>query len=251
MSSGSGDSGPSRWWVSLGEVEPTRVRLAHLHAVVSTWFDDDAIAHAAPAKPFALSPLRLRNGRPGFEIAALTDSAAQRFDQVVRPGCRLRLGGQIATIDDAPLLLASRSWNSMSLDKVDRAWTLNFVTPTAFRQGRRSSPFPAPAAVLRGLAQRWDAFSPVPLCGSPADAAFQVWVSDIDGESEVLKIAGVTFSGFVGRVRYQCDDSDAVRTVGPLFALAPLAGVGAATTKGLGTVRLEATWQPRGRLGAA
>jgi CRISPR-associated endoribonuclease Cas6 len=72
--------------------------------------------------------------------------------------------------------------------------------------------------------------------------ADSVWVSDLAGASEVTRVEGVLYSGFVGRVRYRCDDPDVARIVDPLFRLAPFAGVGSKTAWGLGAARLEARW---------
>lgn len=247
MSSAPAGTVPSRWWIPLTGLDPQRVRLAHLHGAVSSWFDLDAATHAAPIKPYALSPLRTGPDSFGFELSVLSESVEERFGELARPGRTMRLGSAKARVAAPPTLIGARSWASMAAASTRHAWALDFVTPTTFRQGRRTSPLPTPAAVLRGLAQRWAAFSPIPLDEAVGQAAHSVWVSDIDGSSDVLEVSGVTFSGFVGRVRYQCDDEQAASAVTPLFELAPFAGVGAATTKGLGCVRMERTWQPGSR----
>lgn len=70
----------------------------------------------------------------------------------------------------------------------------------------------------------------------------QIWVSDIDGHSELLHLPGLTVSGFLGRIRYVCDDQVMAHTFGRLLRFAEFAGVGRYSTRGLGAIQLEPTW---------
>lgn len=106
---------PSRWWVPVPGIDPSRVRLDQLHAAVSGWLDETEEDHAQLIKPYALSPLSEPVSRPGavgFEVSALTEAARNRF-----------------------------------------------LTQAGFRQGRRWSPWPAPASVLRGPSETWNRWS--------------------------------------------------------------------------------------------
>ena len=85
-----------------------------------------------------------------------------------------------------------------------------------------------------------------------------VWVSDLDGRTEVQLLPRTVrhdggqerheevISGFVGRVRYVCDQgSDAEAAVfGALLAFAAYAGAGSHTAYGFGVTIPEPTWQP-------
>lgn len=70
------------------------------------------------------------------------------------------------------------------------------LTPASFfRCNGRSSPLPIPSAVLRGLAQSWDAYSSIsrPDLATPLWNA--MWVSDLDGRSERVKVSGTQLVG--------------------------------------------------------
>jgi len=85
-----------------------------------------------------------------------------------------------------------------------------------------------------------------------------VWVSDIDGRSEVQtltrnvrrtdgwRLEDEVISGFTGRIRYVCDQGtgDEAAAFDALMAFAAYAGVGSHTTYGFGVIRPEPTWQP-------
>lgn len=178
-----------------------------------------------------------------FEVGVLTHRAEQSLLEHARKGQSLRLGWQTGQVAAPPLLLRRATWAELAARSSQHAWVLRFATPASFRRGQRSSPWPAPASVLRGLAQRWavETGEDRTPTHQQADA---VWVTDIDGANDVVRISGTLYSGFVGRIRYQCDDDEAAALVSPLFGLAPYAGVGSATTKGLGTTVVEPTWQP-------
>jgi CRISPR-associated endoribonuclease Cas6 len=145
-----------------------------------------------------------------------------------------------------PVLRSVLPWVELEASPTVRAWQLEFVTPTTFRNGQRTSPWPAPSSVLTGLAVRWSG-----LRGSGAPVlthgvSSSVWVSDVEGRSEALELKQTVVSGFVGRIRYVCDGSDdEAAVVSALFAFAGYAGIGSHTAFGLGAVRLARTWQPR------
>ena len=64
------------------------------------------------------------------------------------------------------------------------------------------------------------------------------------GTNEVFPLADMTVSGFVGRIRYVCEDPSTAGTVDTLVRFAEYAGIGSYTPRGLGVVRLEPTWAP-------
>lgn len=239
---------PSRWWIPVTRVDPERVQMEQLHAAVSHWFDHTQAEHDAPVKPYALSPIGDQPGRNaegglGFEVAVLTDAAFDRLRVAARAGRDIRLGAQRGRLGLA-VGLCSETWESLAQPSGGRAWELEFVTPATFRSKDRSSPWPAPASVLRGLGQSWAAFSGLP----PRELTHQqldtIWVSDIAGQSAPMALSGLRVSGFVGRIRYQCDSRSVADLVDPLLRLAVYSGVGSAKAKGLGVTRLPATWQP-------
>jgi hypothetical protein len=112
--------------------------------------------------------------------------------------------------------------------------------------------------VARSLAERWHHVDPATAPPLPTPGAGPVWVSDIEGHSEVQilarrarrdgqpKMEEEVVSGFVGRMRYVCDrgtDAEAA-DFDALVAFALFAGIGSHTTYGFGVVAPEPTWQP-------
>ena len=78
---------PSRWWVPIPGLDPHFVRLEHLHAAVTRWFDSSAGEHHANGKPYAVSPLRPGDaGGVGVEIGILTDHAHHCFSKATARG---------------------------------------------------------------------------------------------------------------------------------------------------------------------
>lgn len=235
---------PSQWWVPISGVSPERVTLEQVHGAISSWFDRTPAEHASAIKPYSLSPLAGEPSHMGIEVSVLTLEALARLRQSTVAGGQIRLGGQVGRLGPA-VRLVEQSWADLNAPTGARSWELQFMTPTTFRRRDRSSPWPAPAAVLRGLSQSWGAWSQLPPRDLTHQDADSVWVSDIAGQSHPMTLAGTRISGFVGRVRYQCDDVGVAATVDPLFRLAPFSGIGSAKAKGLGVTRLRSTWQPQ------
>lgn len=239
---------PSRGFVALPGVDPARVRLEHVHAAVSRWFDRCPAEHAATDKPYRISPLGRGPGRiaVGVEVAALTDAAEERLRAAAVPGEEIRLGNQIRRIADMHPLAAA-SWQELAAERGDARWDLEFVTPTTFRTGDRSSPLPRVESVLEGLHRAWRLWSDVDLgCGERDWAA--VWASDVDLRSATLELRvrrrdgsaqPVTMSGAVGTLVLRCDVPEVASRIGPLLRLASYAGVGGMTLKGMGVTRVR------------
>lgn len=268
---------PSRWEVTLIGPGDAPVPLAAPQAVVSGWLDDPPrpgpgtqagarSAHKAATRAWACGPLRSSPQRdPGdaaavtlLEVRLLDDALAGRLARACRPGRPVPLGScdyQIA----APARETSRAaWADLRRWTGERAWQVRYVTPVCLRRGNRTSPWPAPESVARGLAERWRRLDPATAPPLPARGAAPVWVSDIEGRSEVhiltrrterggqRQLTDEVISGFTGRIRYVCDqgtDAEAA-DFSALMAFAAYAGAGSHTTYGFGVLRPEPTWQP-------
>jgi CRISPR-associated endoribonuclease Cas6 len=277
---------PSRWEVPLAGPADAAIPLAAPLAVVSGWLDDrqpgggDSASsarsrHDDQARKWTCGPLLAAAG-PGSELdereasiilqvrllddgladrlqaATTADQAATTADQAVRLGAhRYRIVGRAR-------LTGAASWQELRQWSGTRAWQLRFVTPVCLRRQNRTSPWPAPDSVARGLAERWHRLDPATAPPLPGHGAGPVWVSDIDGHSEVAhltrrvrrdgrrQLEEELVSGFVGRIRYVCDqgtDTEAA-DFSALLAFAAFAGAGSHTTYGFGVVVPEPTWQP-------
>jgi CRISPR-associated endoribonuclease Cas6 len=190
------------------------------------------------------------------QVRLLDDRLEDRLLEAVRPGRQVRLGTARYQVASAPRLAGQASWEQLRAWSGERAWQVRFETPVCFRRGNRTSPWPAPESLARGLAERWQRLHPstAPPTGPGGG---QVWVSDFDGQSQVQVLARHSrhpgqrtvqevVSGFSGRIRYVCDRGNAAEasTFGALLAFAAYAGSGSHTTYGFGVTCPEPTWQP-------
>jgi CRISPR-associated endoribonuclease Cas6 len=240
---------PSRWELLLPTQTPEAVRLEHLHAVVSRWFDADLAAHHGKAKGYTVSPLRAGPRGPVVEIGLIDDALVEPLLAQVTPESVIRLGRTHVTVPEAPAQVAAVSWQSLAERGTSTAWCLRFVTPLTFRRGNKFTPMPAPKTILASLRASWRAFAPADIAQPDLDLALDpVWVTDIDGVNDVREVNGRTVSGFVGALRIECDaEPHVAHAVDQVVRLAPFSGVGAHTTRGFGVTRIEQTWQPRQR----
>jgi CRISPR-associated endoribonuclease Cas6 len=241
---------PTRWRITAAGADPARVKAEHLHAVVSGWFDSDEEAHRAPAKAYTVSPPAPGAAGTVFEIGLLDDGLSDRLLTRAAPGVRVRFGSQSARIAHVPRQTAAVPWTQLATASgAAGAWCLRYVTPVTFRRGNTFTPWPAPNAVLGGLRAAWTHYAWAGLPPLELNLSQNpVWVSDIDGANDVLRVNGMIVSGFVGRIRYVCDaDPQVVAAVDRLMRLAPFSGVGAYTTRGFGLTHLEPTWPRRPR----
>jgi len=101
--------------------------------------------------------------------------------------------------------------------------------------------------ILGGLRRAWLVAAPPGLAPLVLDLTPEpVWLTDIEVSSQVALVNGRVVSGFTGRLRFACDAAPEVAAaVDRLVRLAPYSGVGAYTTRGFGTVRVESA--PRRR----
>jgi len=270
---------PSRWEVAFAGPAGAAIPLAAPMAVVGGWLDDrparrlqDGLAvpqrsgHDDQAKKWASGPLRtLAPTAPGraeaaiaLQVRLLDDGLADRLRAAAVPGRVVRLGADDYVITEEPRPAQHMSWHALRWWSGARAWQVRFVTPVCLRSGNRTSPWPAPASVARGLAARWRQLDPQTAPPPPRPGVGPVWVSDIEGHNEVQILARnvrrdsrwrleeEVISGFIGRIRYVCDrgTEDEAAAFDALMGFAAFAGAGSHTTYGFGVVQPEPTWQP-------
>lgn len=266
---------PSRWRVLLSGPVGVGVPLEAPHAVVSRWLDTDG-AHRAPVKPYAIGPPSVEGDRTVLEIRLLDDRLSERLVGSAPAGAPVRLGRHRFRVAARPSPVDAVAWAELSwrcsgpcAGPVEQAWRVVFESPATFRSGNRSSPFPAPGAVLRGLLSRWRLLDPdsVPTPQGPEPRS--VWVSDLEGRTVTVRRAGRILPGFVGEVRYVCDPPEGIpdgpgtpsggagpedpgnpgdrEVVGSLLRFAEYAGVGSHTPFGFGTIRVDRVWNSSAR----
>jgi hypothetical protein len=239
------------------------------HAVVSGWLDDRGTgpdgarsAHTDQAKKWAFGPLRAASDNHTgiiMQIRLLDDALAERLAARTVSGTAVRLGSWHYRLHEPARLVEQVSWPDLCRSNGARAWQVRFISPACTRRRNRAAPLLNPDALALGLADRWRLLDPSTVPSLPwLPGAGPVWISDLDGHSEVQLLSRRTqrggsqgrqeevISGFVGRVRYVCDHgSDAeAAAFGALLAFASFAGAGSHTAYGFGVVVPEPTWQP-------
>lgn len=238
---------PSRWVIPLSRIDDEAVSPTQKHAVISTHLDQGS-DHTT--RTFAVGRMQSSGDVTILEVGLLKPLLEPRLLQEIKPGQVLRFGHQFATVVDTPRCLGAESWEDLAAAPTRRAWVVSYDTPTTFKNRSRTSPWPDHSSVLRGLEDLWDRWSGLPARLQTYGDARQLWVTDIAGHSETEDVGSenkrIIVSGFVGRVRYQCDDERVATAATPLFELARYSGIGALTSKGFGSIRLEETWQPGG-----
>ncbi len=122
-----------------------------------------------------------------------------------------------------------------------RQFTLEFATPTLFKQNNLTQPFPLPDLVFGSLAERWEAFSNIEINANLRDycrEALGVSQYSLQSKLGMPKIGGLV-SGSVGRACYnavRCDRYCQIM-ITLLVNYAFYAGVGRYTTIGMGRLR--------------
>ena len=114
--------------------------------------------------------------------------------------------------------------------------TLQFLTPTTFRNGNLEHVFPLPRLVWGSLLERWNAWSPVPCKESKASLEEGVVLTNWKGETRRLALGRHQTVGFIGKFTYSViGDFPTLRKLLPMLAdFAFYAGVGWQTTQGMG-----------------
>lgn len=124
-----------------------------------------------------------------------------------------------------------------------KTYTLQFMTPTFFRQGDRDDPMPLPEYVFGSLADRWHVAAPWPDYDSKAFRQLirgQVTVSHFSGETVSADIGDkLRRTGFIGEVTYRPHDGLVLAYCNILSRVAFFSGVGAKTSRGMGLVRMK------------
>ena len=239
---------PSRWFLPIPDLDPSRVKLGFVHAAFSRWFDaaegetssESRVDHEANDKPYTISPPTRLNGTVGVELAVLTEDAEQLLLAAAKDGVAVRLGNQTRQIR-APRLLRRQPYDALSAGPHGTRWELAILSPLTFRSGDRATPLPSVATILGGLGRAWSLWCE-PREPLRRDELGKVWVSDMDLTSELLTLTvggrPLHIPAATGSLTLRCEPGVADR-VAPLIRLASYAGIGSMTRRGLGVVEVH------------
>ena len=208
------------------------------HAAITARIDT---AHHAAVKPFAIAPPHDISGGVAMRVGVLRDALAEDLARSFEKDPRVRLGAHRFTYTG--LRVAEQtSWAEMQSVTKEKRWEVEFRTPTTFRHGGRTSPWPDPAAIARSLITRWAAIDPDSSPQLDPHLSRSVWVSDISGHSVVVPGPNSTVSGFLGQIRYVSDPTDGSAALfEQVLRFSRFAGIGSFTTFGFGQIVVRGT----------
>jgi len=246
----------------LSGVDYREVGPQHLHAAMCALLDapngttdPGAAKHTATRKPWSVGPVH-GDGRHAFvTVGALSESVAAALHRRAGLGAKIVLNRQEGVVVDDPQLVTETPWAELATPTSADTWDIEFRSPTSLASGSRYTPFLDPAALVGGLSRRWEAAAdlrPAPggrelwLPRMTREELAELWVSDIEGRTEVVRIPHRASNrgrpkvvpGFVGTIRLRAAHPAVAAVTDCLLRFAEYAGVGACVTHGLGAVKV-------------
>ncbi|MBM7854979.1 CRISPR-associated endoribonuclease Cas6 [Desulfohalotomaculum tongense] len=210
--------------------------------------------HEGVDKPFALEPPQGQWDRQGafslcrageqysFSISCLNEEMVELVGRLAQAwsGRTVRLGTGVFTgtkaVEEHPGGVSYR--NILDKPALSRDFTLEFYTPTSFRQKGTQILFPLPERVFGSLLHRWNAFSPLQLFDGVDFSAVRVKKYAL--HTSMVHFEKYMIAGFMGRCTYILPAKYAEYMALQVHALTRFAGfasVGYKVTMGLGCTK--------------
>lgn len=213
-----------------------------LHSLFMEWLSRGDPLLAQQVHQQALSPFTLARS---FESKAINLRITLLGSKLLVPllwGLNQDLGHQI-TITNIPCQIATevkwlqnQTYEQLFNTQQQHLLTLDFITPTSFKQENYVQTFLLPELVFSSLHRRWNTFAPLP-CQLPP-MQWQGWVTAYELKTYAFKLQGGAEIGAQGWVRYQFPDLEQMRVASILAQFATFAGVGRKTAMGMGRTQL-------------
>lgn len=220
----------TQWSVPVAGVEPGYLEAPHVHALVTSWLGHDN------TNPWCITGTTAEDGVLTIDLVTLTYEGGCRLGEQPLALRGIRLGAQHGVLLSDAIPRAVHSYDDLFQSTVNSADRIAFQTPTTIKNQHRTSPFLEPARIARSTARRWNNIVDDPALRLDENDATGVWVSDIDGRTEVVQLHGNTVSGFVGEMRFAYSTPESATLFSRIWAFAELAGVGAQTATGFGRI---------------
>lgn len=157
-------------------------------------------------------------------------------------GLNQDLGKEI-TLTDVPCYLGKQvkvsqasSYEALVEMPAQKVITLEFLSPTSFKQRQAIQPFPLPDLVFNSLLRRWNALAPNEL--QFPNFEWTGLTSAYELKTHALKMKGGAEIGATGWVRYEFHDEEQAKVATVLAHFASFAGVGRKTAMGMGQARV-------------
>lgn len=205
-------------------------------------------SHPAP-KPYTLVPY-YEDGKgvlAGLRLSALTEQSAELllagWEAVRCSGRELHLGRQAFVVERVSCI-PGPTYEELTMCEPGRELTLNFLSPTLFRQGNNNLCLPMPRNVFYRPFTVWQSFAPSAVRRLPGDwlAWCEQHVTVQQHSIHTVPVAinkkAAGYTGFVGEVSFKAyDDTLLYLSVWQgLTHLLAYCGTGWKTTMGLGIV---------------
>ncbi len=138
----------------------------------------------------------------------------------------------------------STDWQSLATVPQIGALTIHFTSPTAFSLGNRHFAFyPEPILVWDSLLRSWNLYAPEVLRMDKERireaVKTSIFITDHSLKTATVQYPKYPQKGFIGRCRYQIQESEIAQWIGALAGLAHYSGIGYKTTMGMGQVRVK------------
>ncbi len=247
---------PSLWRVTLSGVRPEHITFGGVHNMVCMLLERPPGTAASPSLPdeehdvpfkgySCTLPFATKAGTC-IDIGLLKDVLVAPLQDRGFPGQEITFGHRNAKVVSLDCV-ENHTWPSIWQQCPQRAWGLEFFSPTAKRVGNGMfSPWIDPVTILRGVAIKVNKYAPVPLQGVDQELGKLIAVTDLSLTSEVFQLREkVVGAGAMGGMRWQIIKPEKAAEVHRLIQLLPYTGAGVYTNWGLGTVRLASTHQSR------
>ena len=206
----------------------------------ATWLH----GHPSP-KPYSMAPLYTESGHlAGLRVSAIDQRATSLLSRAWnwhgRRHTTFRLGRQefnVVDVQDTD----GPGWLQLARSQARSEMTLQFLSPTAFKQGPGHLPLPLPRNVFDWPLRVWQQHGPPHTLPQdwPDWCDRNVFVTDHQIQTATVSISQQEqFTGFVGRVTFTAHEGSEIQLAiwQALGQLAAFCGVGHKTTMGMGAV---------------
>ncbi len=129
-------------------------------------------------------------------------------------------------------LVDCSNYTTLANTSVSSDITLQFLTPTSFKQNQNIQPFPLPDLVFNSLLRRWNRFAPAEL--QFPQVQWQALISAFELKTHALKMEAGAEIGAKGWIKYRFPDPEQARIASVLANFAVFSGVGRKTAMGMG-----------------
>ncbi|ACK68977.1 conserved hypothetical protein [Gloeothece citriformis PCC 7424] len=210
-----------------------------IHALFFKWLaqGNSALAeqlHQQDIVPFTLSSRPLSPYKIQIKITLLQSILLSPLLWGISQnlGGELLIAGVSCWLERQIVILASTTYEKLAQVPTQNSITLQFLSPTSFKQQKQIQLFPSLKLVFDSLLKKWNYFAPQTY--QFASIEWEEFVSAFDLKTLALKLEGGTELGTQGWIKYSFSNPEQARIASILAQFAFYAGIGRKTTMGMG-----------------